>query len=631
MTRFQIGKGISQKILMGFVAMALMMSALGGYGYYVLAAAGRIVADTYDRPLMTVNYGRSASQIFTEMEKELFRRQVASPADKVAIDREMPRLAKSFAEDLGVARARALSDAERAIIDDIQSRVAEWDKRWAATPASTDNRELQALSGTIAKSFDRLVELTTDNSFVERRKGLSAITQFKYTTMGVMAWGLMIAGLITFFLARRIVRPLSIAANVADRIASGQLDTVIPRGFDDETGILLHSMSVMRDGIKTMMAREQTQRRSAQTRLVDALESSHEGMVLVDAGGSIVIANSQIGEFFPALAPLCREGVDFSSLARAMREQLLHPGQAPDLDTLLANGGEFQLADNRWIRVSRSRTRDRGEFYFFTDFTDVKEREQRYREAQLAAEAASRAKSSFLANMSHELRTPLNAIIGFSEIMQRGMFGQLDNSNYTAYIADILHSGRHLLAIINGVLDLAKSQSGKLSINFEPVDMGDIVADCASMMRDQCTRGGLLLEFAKPSSLMLVGGEPAKLRQVFLNLLSNAVKFTEPGGRVTLVARNQDDTIVIELRDSGIGMSADDITVALTPFGQVDNRLARRYEGTGLGLPLAKELVELHRGTLTIDSEPGFGTTISVVLPLLARREASAPFETVAA
>ena len=622
-------RGISEKILLGFVAMALMIGALGGYGFYVLDAAGQIVADTYDRPLMTVNYGRAASQVFTEMEKELFRREFGGAAEQASIDEEMPRLAKTFDEDLTVARTRALSEQERGVIDDIQRQVGLWNRRWQSAPTNPDNRELQELSLGIAKAFDRLVELTTDNSFVERRKGLSSITQFKYTTMGAMALALLIAGAITFFLARRIVRPLSTAAKVADRIASGQLDTVIPRGFDDETGILLHSMSVMRDGIRTMMAREQTQRRSAQTRLVDALESSHEGMVLVDAGGSIVIANSQTGEFFPPLAPLCREGVEFSAVARLIREQLLHPEEAPDLNTLLANGGEFQLADNRWIRVSRSRTRDSGEFFFFTDFTEVKEREQRYREAQLEAEAASRAKSSFVANMSHELRTPLNAIIGFSEIIQREMFGALENTHYAAYINDILQSGRHLLAIINGVLDLAKSQSGKLTIHSETVDMGEILADCASMMRDQCTRGGLMLDFTRPSGLLLVSGEPAKLRQVLLNLLSNAVKFTEPGGQVTLQARNLGETILVDVRDSGIGMSPDDITVALAPFGQVDNRLARRYEGTGLGLPLAKELIELHNGALVIDSDPGHGTTITVVLPALVRVEV--PMETIAA
>jgi signal transduction histidine kinase/HAMP domain-containing protein len=618
MSRFLIRTGIRHKILIGFVAMALMIGALGGYGIYVLGATGRMGGLTDDRPLLTVNYSRLAGQNFTEMQDALLRRRYASSTEKAAIDRDMPKLAENLSEDLATAHSQALSDPERADIDEIQDRVAHWNELWQTALTRPESRLLPELSAQIAQSFDRLVALTIDQSLAERRNSLSAIARFQYWTIGAMVLALVIAGAITFFLARRIVRPFRMAVSVADRIAGGQLDTVIPRGFGDETGVLLQSMSVMRDGIRAMMARERTRRRAAETRLADALESAHEGLVLIDAGGNIVIANKQMGAFFPPLAPLCREGVQFSAVTRLLYQQLLNPEKAPDLFALPASGCELQLVDNRWIHVSSSRTRNGGQFFFFTDFSDVKEREQRYREAQLQAEAASRAKSSFVANMSHELRTPLNAIIGFSEIIQREMFGKLENRNYAAYIADILQSGRHLLAIINGVLDLAKSQSGKLTVHFEPVDLGHILVDCANMMREQCKRGDLILEFTKPTGQMLVSGEPAKLRQVLLNLLSNAVKFTEPGGRVALGARDEGDTIVADVRDTGIGMSSDDIAVALTPFGQVDNRLARRFEGTGLGLPLAKELIELHRGTLIIHSEPGRGSTISVVLPKLA-------------
>ena len=631
MSRFLNRTGIRQKILLGFVAMALMIGALGGYGIYALEATQRMVALTYDRPLLTVNYSRLADQIFAEMQSGLLRRRYASPAEKAAIDRDIPKLADSLHEDLAMARAQALSDAERARIDEIQDRVALWNELWEAAPARPESSEIPQLFTQIAQSFDRMVALTIDDSLAERRDDTSAITRFEFWTIGAMVLALVIAGAITFFLARRIARPFRMAVSVADRIAGGQLDTVIPRGFGDETGVLLQSMSVMRDGIRAMMARERTRRRAAETRLADALESAHEGLVLIDAGGNIVIANKQIGAFFPPLAPLCHEGVQFSAVARLLYQQLLEPEKAPDLFALPASGCELQLDDHRWIHVSSSRTRDGGQFFFFTDFSDIKEREQRYREAQLQAETASHAKSSFVANMSHELRTPLNAIIGFSEIIHRETFGKLENRQYAGYIADILQSGRHLLAIINGVLDLAKSQSGKLAVHFETVDFGHILVDCASMMRDQCKRGDLILEFTEPAGPMLVSGEPAKLRQVLLNLLSNAVKFTEPGGRVTLSARDEGDTIVAEVRDTGIGMSSDDIAIALTPFGQVDNRLARRFEGTGLGLPLAKELIELHGGTLVIHSEPGRGTTISVVLPKLAPTEAAASAKAIAA
>ncbi|MGH6990871.1 MAG: ATP-binding protein [Stellaceae bacterium] len=613
--------------MIGFVAMAMLIIAMGVYGFHVLTAAAYIVANTYDRPMMTVNHAQSAAQTFTAMERERFRRATAPPAQKFAIDAEIPRLAARFRTDLAIARNRAPTDTERAIIANIGHNAAQWERRWAAHDA-TSRAALNRLSDAVATSFDRLIDMTAADSRVERGRALAVFVRYEYTTVATVLIALLAAAFITYILARHIVQPLATAAKVADRIASGQLDTVIPRGFDDETGVLLHSMSVMRDAIRTMMARERTQRRSAQTRLVDALESSHEGMVLVDANGNIVIANSQIGEFFRQAARSFVAGVEFAAVEPMMAEALLDPATAPKFMSLPATGSEFQLADDRWVRVSRSQTQDGGAFFFFTDFTEVKEREQRYREAQLQAEEANQAKSSFLANMSHELRTPLNAIIGFSEIMQKEMYGAVGDKHYSSYIHDILQSGKHLLAIINGVLDLAKSQSGKLDIRREPVEMREVLDDCVAMMREQCARGGLSLDYDEPRLPLMVSGEPAKLRQILLNLLSNAVKFTEPGGHIALRAEADAGMVGVEVADTGIGMAPDEIPVALTPFGQVDSRLARRYEGTGLGLPLAKQLTELHGGSLKLTSEPGHGTRVRIALPEVM---ADAAIETVAA
>jgi signal transduction histidine kinase/HAMP domain-containing protein len=615
----QIRFKISVKIFCAFVAMALMMGALGAYGIYVLSAAGDIVADTYDRPLMAINYARSANTTFIEMEKELFRRKGVAVAEQAAIDARLASLATSFDGDLKVAEERSQRGEARDIIDGIGDALQRWNAlRLRGDDAASD--ALGGLSTKIAQDFDRLIEMTADQSFVERRQGISAIDAFKARSIAAAALALLVAVAITLLLARRIIRPLSTAARIADRIAGGELTTPIPDGGKDETGALLRSMTVMQDSIRVMMERETAQRRSAQTRLIDALESSREGMMLVDPAGRIVIANSQMASFFPGVARYLVEGTEATGVFALIRRQVAqHADTAPqgmsDLSKILDHG-EFQLADGRWIRVSRSSTQDGGYFLFLSDFSDVKERERRTREAQEAAEAASRAKSSFLANMSHELRTPLNAIIGFSEIMAGQMFGALGNTDYVGYSADILQSGRHLLDIINGVLDLAKSETGKLQINPETVDLKEILVDCGAMMRQQCTRQGLRLDFAPGDAPVLVLGEPAKLRQIFLNLLSNSVKFTEPGGAIALaIATDVNGVIAVSVADTGIGMSSAEIPIALSPFGQVDNRLARRYEGTGLGLPLAKALVELHGGAVAIASTPGKGTTVTVTLP----------------
>ena len=180
-----------------------------------------------------------------------------------------------------------------------------------------------------------------------------------------------------------------------------------------------------------------------------------------------------------------------SRLPTALPAEVFDPAVAPVAADLPAGGSEFCLADGRWLRVSRSATHDGGFFLLISDISDLKEREQRLDEARRLAEAASEAKSAFLATMSHELRTPLNAVIGFSELLSRQMFGTLGSPKYLEYAESIQHSGRHLLGVINDVLDLSKHQAGKLQLMVEPLDLGEIVGSCAAMMRDQCTRAEL--------------------------------------------------------------------------------------------------------------------------------------------
>jgi two-component system cell cycle sensor histidine kinase PleC len=223
--------------------------------------------------------------------------------------------------------------------------------------------------------------------------------------------------------------------------------------------------------------------------------------------------------------------------------------------------------------------------------------------------------------MSHELRTPLNAIIGFSEIISGQFFGDLGNGRYLDYSHDILRSGRHLLAVINDVLDLSKSEAGKMALNARQVDMREVLDDCISMVREQCIEAGLELETSGLGEPLPLTGDAAKLRQIFLNLLSNAIKFTEKGGTICLSAAATADGVAVIVADTGIGMDPQDVEIAFQPFGQVDNRLERRYEGTGLGLPLTKALVDLHRGAITIDSARGRGTRVTVSFPATMAEE----------
>ncbi|MBI5163498.1 MAG: HAMP domain-containing histidine kinase [Magnetospirillum sp.] len=237
--------------------------------------------------------------------------------------------------------------------------------------------------------------------------------------------------------------------------------------------------------------------------------------------------------------------------------------------------------------------------------------------AKEAAELASRAKSEFLAAVSHELRTPLNAIIGFAEVMETGVFGSVENPRYQEYLGDILSSGRHLLKVIEDILDVSRIEEGRVSLCLEAVDVAELAIAARRLVMERARVAEVTLENRIEAGIGSVTGDRRRLLQILANLLSNAIKFTPAGGTVTLSARRVgDEAIEWTIADTGIGMAADEITLALQTFRQVDGRVARRYDGLGLGLPLAHAFTEMHGGTLFIASEKGRGTTVTVRLPV---------------
>ncbi|MFA6019420.1 MAG: ATP-binding protein [Rhodospirillales bacterium] len=244
------------------------------------------------------------------------------------------------------------------------------------------------------------------------------------------------------------------------------------------------------------------------------------------------------------------------------------------------------------------------------------------RMAKERAEEASKVKSEFLATISHELRTPLNAIIGFSELMLMKTFGPLGHENYEEYLGSIHHSGQHLLKIINDILDVSKIEAGKLDLAEETFDLIEAGSESLRLIAHKAQEGGLRLTSELPSEPLLFLGDRRRLMQILFNLLSNAVKFTPAGGSVTLSIRALDDGRArITVADTGIGMAPRDVEKALMPFGQINSKLSRSHEGTGLGLPLTKSLVEMHQGQLDIVSTPWVGTKILVTFPASRLRE----------
>ena len=246
------------------------------------------------------------------------------------------------------------------------------------------------------------------------------------------------------------------------------------------------------------------------------------------------------------------------------------------------------------------------------------------------AERANKAKSAFLAMMSHELRTPLSAIIGFAEMIEQQAMGPIGNAKYSAYATDIRESGQHVLGIINDILDLSKVEAGKETLQEQEITVDALIAGVRVLVEGRARAAGVQLVLDCPAGLPALRADKRRLTQILVNLMSNGVKFTPEGGTVTLRCRAAPGSgFVFQASDTGIGIAREDIPLALSVFGQIDNGTKLQAKGTGLGLPLAKALAELHGGTLDLESEPGQGTTATLRLPahrLLARpAEAAEP------
>jgi two-component system cell cycle sensor histidine kinase PleC len=398
---------------------------------------------------------------------------------------------------------------------------------------------------------------------------------------------------------------------------------------------------------------------AADVRLRDAIETIPEAFVLWDADNRLVLCNSNFQELHHLPDEAVASGTSYGTIAAA--------GKTPIVRTTAVNEDgqprgartfEAQLNDGRWMHISERRTKDGGYVSVGTDITKLKQHEQKlmesekrqiatiadlrksrqalelqtgeladlaekYAEEKTRAEDANAAKSKFLANMSHELRTPLNAIIGFSEIMESGMFGPLGAEKYVEYSCDIRESGEYLLDVINDILDMSKIEAGGIRLTPEIVALEPLLAECLRVVSTRAGEKKLKLDSDVDADIQL-GADRRALKQITLNLLSNAVKFTPDGGAVTLRGRRRAGMVTIAIADNGIGISKDSLRKLGRPFEQVESQLTKRHQGSGLGLAIAKSLVELHGGAMHIRSTLGEGTMVVVRLPLTAKTTARA-------
>jgi PAS domain S-box-containing protein len=375
-----------------------------------------------------------------------------------------------------------------------------------------------------------------------------------------------------------------------------------------------------------------------QTRLLQStLEHMGEGLSVFDRHGRLVAWNERFLELLE-LPPDIGAGTDLREILRIQTAR--GDFGAVDVETEVSERWERFRRDpdvvrerrtpaGRVILLRRRQMPDGGVVGIYSDVTERKAAEEKLVEARNQAVLANRAKSEFLANMSHELRTPLNAIIGFSEMMRREQFGPLGNDRYKGYATDINESGIHLLDLINDVLDMSKIEAGKLELREEVISLRDAFLSTLSMMRERALARSVRVLADLDGNDVTAWADERAMKQILLNILSNAVKFSRDGGVVTGELRvTAAGEPVIEIRDQGIGMTEEELTRALEPFGQAQSTTTKRYEGTGLGLPITRRLVELHGGRLEIETSPGQGTLVRVVLPAGRRVEPEAIAET---
>jgi two-component system cell cycle sensor histidine kinase PleC len=390
---------------------------------------------------------------------------------------------------------------------------------------------------------------------------------------------------------------------------------------------------------------------TADARLRDAVEAISEAFVLWDAEQKLVLCNAKYQQLHKLPPELVRAGASYDEImGRSAQPSIDREPVRSSRSEPGSHSYEAKLSDGRWLQINGRRTKDGGSVSLGTDITMLKQQEERltrsehellttvtdlkasrqkleaqaqqlaelaelYLEQKASAESANRAKSEFLANMSHELRTPLNAIIGFSEIMDAGLFGQLGSERYVEYVRDIRSSGSYLLAVINDILNMARIEAGKINLEKTDISLDAVVGEAVRCHQEAIARKEIALSCQVAPELRLEADSHA-LFQIVGNLIDNAVKFTPEGGKVAVRVRPAPGALNLYVEDSGIGIPREKLGRIGRPFEQVEGELARSYKGSGLGLAIARSLAELHGGSLRVRSVMGSGTIVMVHLPL---------------
>lgn len=595
--------------------MTTLLALLGGYAFHAITTTGAVVENTFDRPLMAINYARSAGQTFTQMELDL-----VSGAKKETLSARL----KTFQSDLSVARQRSISTRAEDFFTDVETQTALW-AEIALTNENTlsegERTERSRLSSEIEDNLDIIVELQTNESFRNRENALEGVGKVKRYSLLATGLALALSVLLSTWLGLTIIKPLKAAALAARKISAGDLNTAIPKGGDDETGALLKTLSSMQDNIRGRMDREQSARTLAQTRLAESLANSKDAIILTDKDGQIIVANNQFKVMFPDLVDTNVLGVELETVfnRRGVPKTIAHIYDEVQ--------NEIRFDDGRWARINASDTTEGGRLIIWTDISQAKAAHKNLMVAKEQAEAANRSKTLFLAAMSHELRTPLNAVIGFADVMSMQHQQPGGDPKQLEMCQIISKNGDQLLKIVQDVLNIADTENTEtLTAHLETVELKDVVTFCLKTIAQemQTKRLRVIWDVHMPS--IKIHGDRIRLQQAVLNLLSNAIKFNKEDGRIKVdIRRLSDGAVAIDVIDDGIGIKSENLARMVQPFEQADNSYSRRYEGAGLGLSVVEKIMKLHGGQLRLRSVFDKGTCATLLLPQAATKSILQP------
>jgi adenylate cyclase len=494
--------------------------------------------------------------------------------------------------------------------------------------------ENAGLSLRFAQAVDRLVETAQAN--------ITAANADASSTQRITSWILLIVVMlalassfliVTLYVKRNVIARLTGLSDSMLAIADGNLDAPLPSPGHDEIGQMAQALTVFRDTAVEVKESNLREVKAARRRLDDAIESTQEGFALFDRDDRLTLRNSRYGELLYSNVAVPEPGTSYESILR----QAVDRGLVLDIEANVEQwiqgrltqhqnpGASFQQhrAPDRWLRINEHRTEDGGTVAVYSDITEIKQHEQELDALVSKLKGANEAKSHFLANMSHELRTPLNAIIGVSEMLLEDA-QELARSEQIEPLERVLRAGRHLLALINEILDLSKIEAGKMQLELESFVIAPLVRDVATTLATAAEKNGNRIEVRGADELGAMFADEMRIRQALLNLASNAVKFTEKGV-VTITAQREADAagggewVVLRVADTGIGMTPQQMGRLFQDFTQADDSTTRRYGGTGLGLAISRRFCRMMGGDITVESEPGRGSTFTIRLPAVVK------------